>query len=406
MNDIRVALVGIGGYGSGYVDAVLDHAGELGARLVGAIDPAPRECRRLAEIESQVPRVHASLDEFYEESHADLVVISAPIHLHAPLSIVAVERGSHVLCEKPAAAVIQDVKAMGEAARRTGKSIAIGFQWSYSRTVQAIRRDIASGRLGDPIELKTLTFWPRAASYYARTAWAGRIRTESGSWVLDSPVNNATAHYLHNAHYVLGDGGRPTSVQAELYRANDIESFDSAALRVQTESGAQILFYTAHAVPSRVGPVIHYRFSDADLSCNVPGPFRARFADGSIVDYGDADTTHLGKLRRVVDDLREGRPALCSPEDAEPQVRVACAAHESSGIAGFPPSLVHTTPATAGSWTRAGDPLTWVDGLQGIFTQAFAESVLPSELGLVDWTVAGERIDVDRYDRYPLTPNS
>ena len=46
--------------------------------------------------------------------------------------------------------------------------------------------------------------FPRPLSYFKRNDWAGHLRTPAGEDVLDSPLNNATAHYLHNMLYVLG----------------------------------------------------------------------------------------------------------------------------------------------------------------------------------------------------------
>ncbi len=103
------------------------------------------------------------------------------------------------------------------------------------------------GVFGRAVRLKTITLWPRTHSHYARSRWAGRIKDDHGSWVLDSPVNNATAHYLHNMLYLLGkttnSSARPASVEAELYRANNIENYDTGALRIKTEEGAEIFSF-------------------------------------------------------------------------------------------------------------------------------------------------------------------
>ncbi|MFW5745140.1 MAG: Gfo/Idh/MocA family protein [Spirochaetota bacterium] len=402
MNTIRVLLVGIGGYGAGYLDAMLDHADEMGLELAGAVDPAPRGCSRLAELEERVGTVHDTLDAFYERGGADLAVISAPIHLHAPLTIKALERGSHVLCEKPVAGAVQDALAMAAAAKEHERTLAIGYQWSFSETIQAIRRDVVAGRFGVPLQMKTLAFWPRPASYYGRTSWAGALRAPDGSWVLDSPVNNATAHYLHNALFVLGsDGGRPLSVEAELYRANEIESFDTAALRVETACGAEVLFYTAHPVPSRVGPVIHYRFSEADVYCTDPGHFYARLPDGAIEDYGSPGFHHRGKLERMAKRLRENDPPACSVDEATYQLLVTCGAHESAEIVSFPTDVVRRWELPAGMIGPSPDTLTWVAGLQDAFTQAFEQGALPAELGSLAWARGGTPIDLEGYERFP-----
>ncbi|MFP4376924.1 MAG: Gfo/Idh/MocA family protein [Spirochaetales bacterium] len=402
MDTVRVLVVGLGGYGNGYVDAMLDHAEDLGVELAGAVDPAPTGCRRLKELTAAVGTVYPAIDTFFAKDAADLVIIAAPIHLHAPFTIAALERGAHVLCEKPVAAVVQDARAMAAAEKASAGTVAIGYQWSFSDTIQSIRRDVVAGRFGVPLQMKTLVFWPRPASYYRRSSWAGALKTADGAWVLDSPANNATAHYLHNSFFVLGaEGGRPVSVEAELYRANSIESFDTAAIRVETESGAEVLFSTTHAVPSNVNPVVHYRFSDAELFCNVPGHFYARFAGGSVEDLGSPEATHADKIRRAAADVREGNRPACTIEDASYQSLAVCGAHESVSISDFPRSIVSSIDVGTRSQGGRSDPLTFVNGLQGALIQSFAQGVLPAELGSFEWAKSGRRIELTGYEGYP-----
>jgi hypothetical protein len=68
----------------------------------------------------------------------------------------------------------------------------------------------------------------KSDAYYQRSFWSGRIKDDNGNWILDSVASNATAHYIHNMFYVLGNevdkSAVPVEVAAELYRANNIEN--------------------------------------------------------------------------------------------------------------------------------------------------------------------------------------
>lgn len=393
MSSTRVVLVGLGGYGNGYVDAALDRSAELGIELAGAVDPDPRGCARRDEVAQAAGTIHPTLESFYESGRADLAVISAPIHLHAPFTVTALEHDSHVLCEKPVAGTEEDAARMAETARRTGHTVAIGFQWSFSETIHRLRRGVASGRYGTPLEFRTLVFWPRSRSYYTRNSWAGALRTADGASVYDSPANNATAHYLHNMLFVLGEeAGGPASVAAELYRANPIESFDTGIIHVKTAGGTELHFATSHAVPSEVHPMIWYRFSDAEITCSVPGNFYAQFKNGRTEDLGSPEITHADKLRETASAIREGHGPACSVEEATPQLRVVHAAHQSHPIVDFPSEMARTNP----SGGDGSDQLTWVDGLQSALIQCHATGRMPSELGGVSWARAGSRVDLSQ----------
>ena len=101
---VIVALVGLSGFGNTHVNRFLDASGDHNIQIVAAIDINPDRCRRLQELKDAGAKLYSSLDEFYEtDARADLVVIATPIHFHAPQTIQALENGSCVLCEKPAA---------------------------------------------------------------------------------------------------------------------------------------------------------------------------------------------------------------------------------------------------------------------------------------------------------------
>jgi hypothetical protein len=93
--------------------------------------------------------------------------------------------------------------------------------------------------------------------------------------VLDSVVSNATAHFLHNMLFLLGpnfgESAFPASLTAELYRANTIENYDTAALRLQTACGTEVMFYATHATLEKVEPVFFFEFEKAVVNYNQKG---------------------------------------------------------------------------------------------------------------------------------------
>ena len=181
---------------------------------------------------------------------AEAVWLPLPIPLHRPYTEQALAAGKAVLCEKPAAGCVQDLDVMQDAQRLAGLPVAVGFQDIYEPTTLALKRALLDGRIGT-VESVTLTAcWPRDSRYYARSAWAGR-RRQDGAWVMDSPASNALAHYLNLALFLLGDSltdsATPVRVEAELYRANPIETYDTSGLRLVTPSGVPLLALLTHA---------------------------------------------------------------------------------------------------------------------------------------------------------------
>ena len=397
-----VAVVGIGGYGEVYVRALLDDAAGRPVTFVAGVDPYPQRSPRVGDLHARRVPVFPSLSAMYDAGLTpDLIVLASPLPLHAEQAVLALGRGSHVLCEKPIAATPDEAAAMIDARDRSGRMLAVGFQWAFDAGVRRLRADVRDGRFGPPRRFRTRVYWPRNHAYYARNGWAGRLATADGRPVLDSPVNNACAHFVQNMLYVLGEdeGARqadwPAVVTAELYRANDIENYDTAVIRCHTRRGVQLLVAVSHATHQHVDPTFDYEFERATVSSGGPDGKRvvARMAGGDAVDYGlQPRGEDDGKLWDVIDAIRRGAPPACGAEAAAAHTALTYAAQQSSAVVSFPRADVVVT----------GDPgrrSTYVPGLEAVLDRCYDGRALPSELG-VPWARAGRPVRVDGLTRF------
>jgi predicted dehydrogenase len=378
----------MGGYGELYLRNLFNphNAGDM--RLIAAADPDPSRCSQLADVNAREIPVYPSLEALLAQAKPDLVVLATPPQVHAEQVILSLQHGCHVLCEKPAASNPQQVRQMIAARDQANKQVAIGYQWSFSPVILGMKKDAIAGRFGKPKRLGTSVYWPRDEQYYHRNRWAGRIRDDHGKLVLDSPVNNAASHFLHNMFFVLGpqldQSDVPRSVQAELYRANPIENYDTAVIRCRTAAGADLLFIASHATRTQHPLRLSYEFEHAvvEHGGSAGDQLIARFHDGTTVDYGAPPNADTGeKLQSVCRSIRENQPVICGLEAAASQTLCMFAASESSQITSFPPEMVVTTG-------EAGNRARHVPHLEAMLTQCSDRFALPSELGF-DWARPG-----------------
>jgi predicted dehydrogenase len=379
---ITVALVGIGGYGSNYVTAMLDGKKRDDVDLIAAVDPFPAACPRLGDLNALGIPVYPSIEQMFAKHSPNLVVISSPIQLHCGQTVIALEHGCHVLCEKPLCATLEQIDQMIDARDRAKRQVAVGYQLSFAQTFLNLKEDIIRGLLGKPKRLSTIVCWPRGNRYYQRNKWAGRQFTDSGLPVFDSPVNNACAHYLQNMFFILGESldrsAMPLEVTAELYRANAIENFDTAAIRCTTRDDAEFLFFVSHAVARIRGPVFKWEFEKAVVTfddINEDGVV-AHFTDGTVRQYG-TPSRGVDKLWLAIDAIRSGKPTHSGIEASSAQTRVMAAAQQSE-IRNFPASLIHEKDG------EGDQPLIVVEGLEDVLLHCYHEHKLPRELG-VEW---------------------
>jgi predicted dehydrogenase len=395
MKQISVVLAGIGGYGAKYVENILRKT-DSWFRIAGVVDPYPEKSTMYSRLKDMDIPIFKTLKEFYQHKKADLAIISSPIHYHCEQTCEALENGSNVLCEKPAAATVQEIKEMIYQRERHRKLVAVGFQWAYDPVFLKLKQDVIAGKFGAPLRLKALVLWPRDIFYYKRTSWAGRL-IMNGKFVLDSVANNATSHFLHAMLFLIGNDLQnsitPKAVEAELYRVNKIESFDTCCMKIKTLS-AEIMFYASHAVNELWGPQFAFDFEGAKIVYNDPeipesqGKIIAIYKNRKEI-YGPVEHGSMRKLWVVMENLGKGRnEPVCTLESALSQTLVINGAHESSEIIDFPEAVVKFDKDKS---------LFWVKGLSEFMKSCFEKNKLFSEMG-ISWAKHGRKIELDNYE--------
>ncbi len=392
MKKVRAALIGAGGYGGVYVS----HLGDLAQQ--GKVDFAAAVIRHPEKIPDTVNRlkgfgtaIYPSSEAMYaaEKGRLDLVCIPTGIEFHEPMTREALENGANVLVEKPVAgSVAQAQSMMAAASAHPRQFVMVGFQHVAARELQQIKRVLLSGRLGRVKRIRALGIWPRPDSYYARNDWAGKI-CNHGTQVLDSPINNAFAHYLNIALFLAGDkfevAATPTAIEAELYRARNIETFDSCAVRLQTDSGVEIVELLTHTALRAHEPEIRIDCEAGSVEWQQGGVWAIREASQAILDGGKTPAPHRSMFEDALARVSDPEVFVCSLPLASMQTRCIEALYR------------HFEPVTLGAPTvrrRESDGQLSVDGLETLWQAAFDAGKLPHEMGLAAWTRGSSRFSM------------
>ena len=396
MDPLRFVVVGLGGYGLAHIEAVRWLATQGLGQLSGVVALNVDRQQRPDLVERLLKEhvvLYENTQQFLSAASftADILTVPIGINMHAPVSVAAMHAGLHVYCEKPVAATVQEVDRLIEAAKETGKSIAIGFQYIYSNSIQQLKTRICDGRLG---RVKTLTLmcgWPRSIQYYRRNEWAGRLRLR-GDWILDSPANNAFAHFVMNALYLCssqqGHSATPLEMRAELYRANRIESADMVQMHVVTDEGASVFITLTHVNEKEDGPSMELECEHGTVSwLTNDGATVIHYTGGGIEEFDNR--THgnwrFEGFRDLVHSIQQGKKPLCTPELARPHTVTISAMHECCPhIITIPEEFIAVVedwemfpPNTKGTFRR-------VKGLNEWMREAFRQKKFFSELG-VPW---------------------
>lgn len=382
---ITAVLCGIGGYGQQYLKHLLD-TDNVPVQFTGFVDPHPKQSMYYEKIQTKQIPIYQSLEEFYQHAEAELAILASPIQFHCPQTVYALEHGSHVLCEKPLCGSLEEADRMLQAQRKSGKIVNIGYQWSYLPSTQKLKQDILSGSWGRPLNFKCLALWPRPLEYYSRNRWAGRIQDDAGRPVLDSPINNACSHYLHHMLYLLGDSpqtsARPQEVQAQVYRAHQIENYDTAFLRCICSNQTEILFAASHSSTEFYGPEFELTFEKGTLRYTAGRTeIGGITSNGKKRSYASEIRSSQGnpeKINNIIHAIHGSQEPLCGISAARSQTECITAAQKSgTPIGTIPDTLITRKPKDEKEWLE-------VNGLDDLLRKSFETGMLP-DTSWADW---------------------
>jgi predicted dehydrogenase len=198
-------VVGVGWAGEQHAEAYAKLPGVELAGIAGLEEPVRTELAQRLGVERHV----ATWEELLEDESLDVVSVAVPTFLHAPITIAALERGLHVLCEKPIARTPEEADAMLAAARKAGRVLDVAFNRRRRGDIQTLRRLIEAGRLGTPYYTKA--WWLRRTGIPTLGSWFTSRETAGGGPLIDLGV-----HILDFALFLLGQP-KVTTVSASTY---------------------------------------------------------------------------------------------------------------------------------------------------------------------------------------------
>ncbi len=120
---IKAAVIGCGG--AARIDHIRWYAQNPDVALVGLADINEEAARFCAENWGGMPYTNA--EKMLEVEKPDVVSIASPVAKHAEHTVLALEHGAHVLCEKPMAPTLEDCDRMIDAAEQNDRILGVAF---------------------------------------------------------------------------------------------------------------------------------------------------------------------------------------------------------------------------------------------------------------------------------------
>lgn len=146
---IRWGIVATGWIAAKFAEACNFESARTGKSRIVAVASRDSIKASLFAEKWDIPTSYGSYEELFADPDIDAIYIATPHHLHAALSIAALEAGKHVLCEKPVSLTAAQASPIIETARRTGKFFMEAMWMKFNPSFKKALEWIADGRIGN-----------------------------------------------------------------------------------------------------------------------------------------------------------------------------------------------------------------------------------------------------------------
>lgn len=142
---VRIGIVGYGNWGPNLARVFSTVPG----CTVAAICDSNRERLRTASRQYPTAELTTSYDALVDAPSIDSIVIAAPARIHFAFAMAALQRGKHVLVEKPITRSVDEAARLIDEATRRNLVLLVDHTFLFSPAVRKLREMIAGGILGD-----------------------------------------------------------------------------------------------------------------------------------------------------------------------------------------------------------------------------------------------------------------
>lgn len=254
----RIRLGMVGGGNDAFIGGVHRIASRIDGHfdlVAGALSSTPEKAKASGEALGLDPaRSYGSFEEMAEaeagrEDGIEAVAIVTPNHVHYPAAKAFLDRGIHVICDKPLTATFEDAEAMAQAVSASKSLFVLTHNYTGYPMIRQAQDMVASGMLGTIriVQVEYPQDWLTGAAE-AEGVKQAEWRTDPERSGAGGAIGDIGTHAYNLASFVTGLKG------AEL--AADLQSFgagrkldDNAHILLRYEGGARGMLWCSQVAP-------------------------------------------------------------------------------------------------------------------------------------------------------------
>lgn len=320
---IRLGIIGLGNMGSGHARSIMEgKCPDFDLVAVADINPARVEWGK-ANLAGNIRYFDDAL-AMLDSGCIDACMVCVPHYDHPRYAMACMQRGIHVMVEKPAGVYTKQVREMNEEASKHPEVVfGMMFNQRTNHVYRKMRELVQSGQYGQIRRTNwIITDWYRPQAYYDSGAWRATWSGEGGGVLL-----NQCPHQLDLWQWICG---MPVSVLSQMRfgQWHDIEVEDDVTTYVEYANGATGVFVTttgdAHGtnrfeiqmdraklvVEDGQLHVLEFEVSEPEWSRTNKAPFATMPAHEVAVETDGKNEQHVGVINAWGGAILRGTPLV------------------------------------------------------------------------------------------------
>lgn len=223
---LRVAICGLGGYGTRVADAM---RASTRAKLVGVVSGTPSKIKAWQEkygIPEKNCYSYETMDRIKDNPDIDAVYVITPNSLHREQVLRVAKAGKHAICEKPMALNAKEGQEMVDACRKANVKLLVGYRMHFEPNTLEIVRMRSAGELGKPLFFQGLSGF-RAGD---PNQWRLNKSLAGGGSLMDIGI-----YSINGSRYMIGED--PIWVTAQETKTNSQKFKEGVDETIQFQLG-------------------------------------------------------------------------------------------------------------------------------------------------------------------------
>jgi len=224
MQDLKFAIIGCGKIAPKHAEQAAKHG-----TIVAVCDTIKE---RADNISSQVKcqAFYNINDLFSSIKDIDITAVCTPNGLHPEHSIIALNAGSHVLCEKPMSIDQESANRMMNVALHKKRKLFVVKSTRYNPALSELKKILSEKKLGSLYSFQLNCFWNRPVEYY-NDGWRGTKLLDGGT------LFTQFSHYIDAMLWLFGDVNAVHGFRKNFNHRGVIEFEDCGSVSLEMKNG-------------------------------------------------------------------------------------------------------------------------------------------------------------------------